>query len=159
MWYRTSASEQWGLVAGGVRIGWIGDPDEQVQVDGDTRHGGGRDTERRGGYDEHPELGRRRCRRAERGGQRERELWEIHGGNHGSSGGGTCNTVEHAGCGGDVDVNSGNSVASATGDTAVAGATTLDVAGDVDVNSGRFTVASTTGNTVVAGTLNAGATR
>ena len=36
---------------------------------------------------------------------------------------------------------------------------TLDVAGDVDVNSGKFTVASTTGNTVVAGTLNAGGLR
>ena len=97
------------------------------------QHGGGGDAERRGDYGEHPELGGGDAvEHAGCGGRRGRELWEIHGGlTHGRhGGGGTLTTLS----------------------------STLDVAGDVDVNSGKFTVASTTGNTVVAGTLNAGAT-
>ena len=61
-----------------------------------------------------------------------------------------------------------------TGDVTATLSSTLDVAGDVDVNSGKFavtasdgslaissnkfTVAGNTGNTVVAGTLDAGGT-
>ncbi len=53
---------------------------------------------------------------------------------------------------GDFSVNTDKfTVASATGNTAVAG--TLDVTSDLNVNTDKFTIASATGNTAVAGTL------
>ena len=88
----------------------------------------------------------------------------------------SCDAVEHAGCGGDVDVNSGKfavtasdgslaissnkfTVAGDTGNTVVAtlnatGAatlsSTLDVAGDVDVNSGKFAVTASDGSLAIS---------
>ena len=85
---------------------------------------------------------------------------------------GSCDAVEHAGCDGSDDAVEHVERDGSCGDAVES---TLDVAGDVDVNSGKFavtaldgslaissnkfTVAGNTGNTVVAGTLDAGGLR
>ena len=93
------------------------------------QHGGGGDAERRGDYVEQPELGGGDA--VEHAGCDGSDVEHVE----------RDGSWEHAGCGGDVD-----------GEVCTASD------GSLAISSNKFTVAGNTGNTVVAGTLDAGGT-